>query len=370
MAEIGEPAGGIAARPTACAVAAAAPAIVHRRRFPDNARRRHTFTGGNSMRSRLKQALMVAALLAAPWSFAQSQAFPSRAIHLVVGAPVGSGMDLGTRILAERLRDDLGQPVIVENRPGADGIIAAQAVAAAPPDGYTLLPSTNSQMTINPVINRNLAYDPLRDFEPIAMYMRVPMVLVVNASVPVNSVAELIAYAKANPTLLNYGSGSSVFMFITESFKSLAGIEMRHIPYNGVPPVVAGLLAGDVQVGVVNLAPAAAHIKSGKLKALAVMNASREPLVADVPAIAEAGVRGFDLVVWIGMFAPAGTPPEIVARLNDAIVRAIAVPEVREKMLAAGVITVPSSPAALGATVRRELDLIGRVAKSAGIAAR
>ncbi len=153
-------------------------------------------------------------------------------------------MDLGTRILAERLRDDLGQPVIVENKPGADGIIAARAVATAAPDGYTLLPSTNSQMTINPVINRNLSYDPLRDFEPIGMFMRVPMVLAVNASLPVNSVAELIAYAKANPTLLNYGSGSSVFMFITENFKSLAGIEMREIPYNGVPPMVSGLLCG------------------------------------------------------------------------------------------------------------------------------
>ena len=276
------------------------------------------------MRSRLQRILWVLAVVAAPLAEAQTPAYPARAIHLVVGAPVGSGMDLGTRILAERLRDDLGQPVIVENKPGADGIVAARAVATAAPDGYTLLPSTNSQMTINPIVVRDLSYDPLRDFAPIAMYMRVPMILVVNASLPVNSVAELIAYAKANPGLLNYGSGSSVFMFITENFKSLAGIDMRHIPYNGVPPVVSALLAGDVQVGVVNLAPAAAHIKSGKLKALAVMNASREPLIADVPAIGETGVRGFDLAVWIGMFAPAGTPPEIVARLNDAIVRAVA----------------------------------------------
>jgi tripartite-type tricarboxylate transporter receptor subunit TctC len=317
----------------------------------------------------MKQALLVLVALAAPWAQAQVQSYPARAIHLVVGAPVGSGMDLGTRILAERLRDDLGQPVIVENKPGADGIIAARAVATAAPDGYTLLPSTNSQMTINPVIKRNLSYDPLRDFEPIGMFMRVPMVLAVNASLPVNSVAELIAYAKANPTLLNYGSGSSVFMFITENFKSLAAIEMREIPYNGVPPMVSGLLAGDVQVGVVNLAPTLAHIKAGKLKALAVMGDAREPLLADVPTLAEAGVRGHDLQVWIGMFAPAGTPPEIVARVNDAIVRAIAVPEVREKMRAAGLNPVSGTPNALGATVRRELGVIGAVAKSAGISA-
>jgi tripartite-type tricarboxylate transporter receptor subunit TctC len=260
--------------------------------------------------------------------------------------------------------------VIVENKPGADGVIAARAVATAAPDGYTLLPSTNSQMTINPVIKRNLPYDPLRDFAPIGVYLRVPMVLAVNASLPVGSVAELIAYAKAHPALLNYGSGSSVFMFITENFKSLAGIEMREIPYNGVPPMVSGLLAGDVQVGVVNLAPTLAHIKAGKLKALAVMGDAREPLLADVPTLAEAGVRGLDLQVWIGMFAPAGTPPEIVARLNDAIVRAIAMPEVREKMRAAGLDPVSGTPTALGATVRRELDVIGAVAKSAGIAAR
>jgi tripartite-type tricarboxylate transporter receptor subunit TctC len=324
----------------------------------------------DSMRSQLQQMWMVLALLAPQWVDAQAQAYPTRPIHLVVGAPVASGMDLSARILAERLREDLGQPVIVENRPGADGIIAARTVATAPPDGYTLLPSTNSQMSINPILNRNLPYDPLRDFEPIAMFTRVPLVLVVNASLPVNSVAELIAYAKANPTQLNYGSGSSVFMFGTEIFKSLAGIEMRQIPYNGIPPVVTGLLAGDVQVGIVNLAPALVHINTGKLKALAVMNATREPLLPDVPTLAEAGVRGYDLLVWLGMFAPAGTPPEIITRLHDAIVRAIAVPDVRDKLLAAGMVPTPSTSSALGATVRRELEAFGAVAKANGLSAR
>lgn len=323
------------------------------------------------MRLQTQRAVMVLALFALPWVGVDAQqAYPSRAIHLVVGAPVASGMDLSARILAERLRRDLRQPVIVENRPGADGIIAARTVATAPPDGYTLLPSTNSQMSINPILTRNLPYDPLRDFEPIAMFTRTPLVLVVSASLPVNSVAELIAYAKANPTLLNYGSGSSVFMFSTEIFKSLAGIEMRQIPYNGVPPVVAGLLAGDVQVGIVNLAATVAHIKAGKLKALAVMNDAREPQLPDVPTLAEAGVRGYDVLVWIGMFAPAGTPPEIVTRLHDAIVNAIAMPEVREKLLAAGMIPTPSTPNALGATVRRELEAFGAVAKANGISAR
>ncbi len=323
------------------------------------------------MQSKMQQVIFaVLAMLAMPSPHALAQTYPTRPIHMVVGAPVASGMDLAVRILAERLREDLGQPVIVENRPGADGIIAARAVATAPPDGYTLLPSTNSQMSINPILNRNLSYDPLRDFEPIAMFTRVPLVLVVNASLPVNALAELIAYAKANPTALNYGSGSSVFMFSTEIFKSLAGIEMRQIPYSGVPPVVTALLAGDVQVGVVNLAPALMHIKSGKLKPLAVMYTSREPLLPDVPTLAEAGVRGYDLLVWIGMFAPAGTPSEIVTRLHDAIVAAIAVPQVRDKLLAAGMIPTASTPSALGATVRRELEVFGTVAKALGISAR
>jgi tripartite-type tricarboxylate transporter receptor subunit TctC len=258
--------------------------------------------------------------------------------------------------------------MIVENRPGADGAIAAKAVASAAPDGYWLLPSTGSHMSVNPLVQRNLPYDPLRDFEPIGMFARVPMVLVVNPAVPAATVRELVAYAKANPDALNYGSGGSIFMLATEVLRKLTGMPMRHIPYTSVPPAVTGILAGDVQLGIVNLAPSLGHIRAGKLRALAIMGPTPDPLLPDVPTIAEAGVRGFDVSIWLGMFAPHGTPPEIVARLAAALARAVESAPVRERMLAAGLVPVSSTPQALGDTVRRELKQFGVLVKDAGLA--
>jgi tripartite-type tricarboxylate transporter receptor subunit TctC len=317
----------------------------------------------------LYRSIAVVGLLAAVsfWGTAQCQTFPTRPIRMVVGAPVGSGLDFTLRTMAEKMRDDLGQPVIVDNRPGADGIIAAQLVASAAPDGYTLLPASPAQMTINPVIHDKLNYDPARDFEPISMVSRVPLVLVVGGSVPANSVRELLALAKARPDELNYGSGSSTFMFATEVFKQLSGAEMRHVPYNGIPPVVTALLAGDVQVALVNIPPSISHIKSGKLKALAVTSTAREPLLPDVPTLAEAGVSGYDLVVWVGMFAPAGTPKDVVARLQSAIARSLESAEVRDKLVASGIVPAASTPQVLSDTIRRDLALFGKVAKIARI---
>ena len=296
--------------------------------------------------------------------------FPARPIRMVVAAPAGSGLDVTVRIVSERLQAELGVPVVVEDRPGGDGIIATQFVAAAAPDGYTLLPASQAQMTIHPVLREKLSYDPQRDFVPVAMIANVPLVLVVNPSLPVASVGDLVALAKAKPGDLNYGSGSSTFMFGTELFLRLTGTSVRHVPYNGVPPAISCLLAGDVQMAMVNLPPALAHLRSGKLRALAVNGDVREPSIPDVPTLAEAGVRGFDYAVWVGVFAPAGTPGGVVAKLNAAIAKSLAAPAVQEKLRAAGILPVASTPEALGETVRRERGLIEGLARSAGITAK
>jgi tripartite-type tricarboxylate transporter receptor subunit TctC len=319
--------------------------------------------------STLKQSrvvLLLCLLLAA--GTAAADGYPDRPVRFVVGAPPGSGMDLATRIVADKLREELRQPMVVENRTGADGAIAARAVATAAPDGYTLLPSTGSQMTVNPVLHRDLPYEPLRDFEPIGLFARIPLVLVVNPSVPAGTVRELAAYAQAHPDALNYGSGGSIFMLATEQLKKLAGMPIHHIPFNGVPPAVNAILAGDVQVGIVNVAPSLAHIRAGKLRALATLGPTRDPLLPDVPTIAEAGVRGFDISVWLGMFAPAGTPPDVAATLAVAVARAVAAPDVRERLQAAGVVPATSTAPELARLVRRELAQYEGLARDVGLA--
>ncbi|MFO1412451.1 MAG: tripartite tricarboxylate transporter substrate binding protein [Burkholderiales bacterium] len=313
-------------------------------------------------------ALALLALSAAPAALA-ADTYPDRPVRFIVGAPPGSGMDLATRIVTERMRDELRQPMVVENRPGADGAIAARTVATAPPDGYTLLPSTGSQMTVNPALQKDLPYDPLRAFEPIGFYARVPLVLVVNPSVPATTVRELVAYAKANPDALNYGTGGSVFMLAAEQLKKLTGMPMRHIPFNGVPPSVSATVAGDVQVSIANVAPSLGHIKAGKLRALALLGPARDPLLPDVPTIAEAGVKGFDIDVWLGLFAPAGTPPDVTQRLAAALARAVQAPETREKLAAAGSVPLAGSGPELARLVRRELAEYDALARDIGIAA-
>jgi tripartite-type tricarboxylate transporter receptor subunit TctC len=314
----------------------------------------------------VRKALVTLALVLAalPWVCASGQDYPTRPIRLVVGFAVGSGVDVAARVLGEKMREELGQPIVVDVRAGADGIIAARHVATAAPDGYTLLPSTNGTMAISPAIQDKLPFDPLRDFEPISMIARHPQVLVVTPSLPVNSVRELVAYAKSHPGELNYGSGSASFMFAMEMFKQLTGTDIHHIPYIGVPAAVTALLAGDVQVAIANTVSSTAHVKAGKLKALAVTGATREPLLPDVPTLAEAGVPGYTLEIWTAMFAPAGTPPEIIARLHTAIVRSVDSPEVRDKLAATGVVPVSSSPQFVRETIVRDTKAYAGLAKA------
>ncbi len=293
-----------------------------------------------------------------------STVFPTQPVRLINGGAVGGGWDLAARLLAERMTDDLGQPVFVDSKPGADGILAANAVAVAAPDGYTLMPAVTSTMVMNPVVHEKLPYEPLRDFEPVSMVCIYPLVLAVNAAVPVTTLREFIAYAKGQPGKLNYGSANSGYTFATETFKQQTGIDLYRIPYKGSAQTVTALVTGDVQVALIDAASALPQIKAGKIRALAVASPHRPPFLPDTPTMAEAGLPGYELVFWLAMFAPAKTPPDVIARLHTSIERSLQQPELRERLLNAGVLPTSSTPEALGAMVKRDLAQVRAMAKT------
>lgn len=321
---------------------------------------------------RIFPSLALVLALAAPLaSLAQgAPAYPSKPIRFVVPFPPGGPLDITARAIGQKLTEAWGQPVVVDNRPGAGGSLGAELVAKAPADGYTLLMGAVSTHAINPHLYARVGYDPLRDFAPVALVAEVPNVLVVNpAALPVSSVAELVALAKAKPGHLNFGSGStgSTGHLAGELFKSLAGVDMVHIPYKGAAPAMQDLLAGQVQLMFDNLASAAPQVKAGKLRALAVTTAKRSPAMPDVPTVNEAGVKGFDLSTWFGVFVPAGTPPEIVAKLNAGIVAALESKELRERLAAMGTEPRPgNTPEAFAAFVRAENAKYASVVKQSG----
>jgi tripartite-type tricarboxylate transporter receptor subunit TctC len=313
--------------------------------------------------------LLVLALALLPAFGASGEEYPSKPIRLVVGGAVGGGWDLASRLLAEQMRRELGQPVIVENRAGADGALAASAVAQSAPDGYTLMPSVSAQMVMAPVLREKVSYDPIRNFEPVSLIGLYPLVLVVNPSVPAGTVREFVAHARANPGRLNYAAGSAGFVFATERFREANGIDVRRIPYKGSAQAVTALLAGDVQMAIVDLPPALAHVRAGKLKALAVTSAKRVAQIPDVPTLAESGGLADEIVLWSGMFAPAGTPPAVIARLQSAIAASLEAPETREKLVASGIVPASSTPQALGERLRRDLGMVRDMAKAGVLSA-
>lgn len=300
---------------------------------------------------------------------AVAQTFPTQPIRLVNGGAVGGGWDVAARLLADRMKDDLGQAVVVDSKPGADGILAAVAVAAAAPDGYTLMPAVTSTMVMNPVMHDKLPYEPLRDFEPISMVCIYPLVLAVNAAVPVTTLREFIAYAKDRPGKLNYGSANSGYTFATETFKQQTGLDLYRIPYKGSAQAVTALVTGDVQVAMIDAASALPQIKAGKIRALAVASPQRPPFLPDTPTMSEAGLPGYELVFWLAMFAPAKTPREVIARLHASVDRSVQSPELRERLLNAGVLPMSSTPQALGDMVRRDLAQVREMAKTVRMAA-
>jgi tripartite-type tricarboxylate transporter receptor subunit TctC len=297
-------------------------------------------------------------------------AYPAKPVRFVVPSSAGGGTDIIARSVAHKLSESLGQQFVVENRPGAGQMIGIELVAKSPADGYTLL-MTASTLAINPIMYKKVSYDPQRDFAPITQAASLPNVLVVHPSLPAKSVAELIALAKRQPGRINYASagiGTSPQMSM-ELLKSMAKIDMVHIPYKGSAPGVVDLLAGQVTVMTPNVLTALPHIKSGRLRALAVTSAKRSEALPEVPTIAESGLPGYDSVQWYGVLAPAGTPREIVARLHVEIARALRAPDVRERLAADGAEPVGSSPEEFAAFIKSEIEKWARVASAAGIRA-
>jgi tripartite-type tricarboxylate transporter receptor subunit TctC len=315
---------------------------------------------------RLGLLLLVLTLLPA---LAAAQSYPAKPIRFVVPFPPGGPLDIMARGVGQKLQDAWGQPVVVENRPGAGGGIGAELVAKSPADGYTLLMGAVSTHAINPSLYPKIGYDPRKDFVPVALVAQVPNILVVHPSLPVQSVQDLIAYAKAKPGSLSFGSGStgSTGHLAGELFKTMAGVDMAHIPYKGGAPAMQDLLAGQTQLMFDNLANALGQVKAGKLRAVAVTTAQRAPAAPDLPTIAESGLPGFDLTTWFGVFAPAGTPPEIVAKLNAEIVKALASKELTERLAAMG--TAPpenNTPERFASFVRSEAAKYAKVVRESG----
>ncbi|MBB5223576.1 tripartite-type tricarboxylate transporter receptor subunit TctC [Amaricoccus macauensis] len=317
-----------------------------------------------------RRAMMMAAALAAVALPAAAQDYPTQPVTLVIPFAAGGSTDVVGRIIAERMAQELGQQVVVENRAGAGGSLGAGTVARAAPDGYTILMGTVATHALNPLILAQSPYDPVKDFAPVSLLIIVPNVLAVNPELPVKTVQELIDLAKEKPGELAYASsGNGTPLHLSgELFKSMAGVDIEHVPYQGSGPALTDVIGNQVPIIFDNLPSASAHIKSGTLRALGVTTAERAPSFPDVPTIAET-LPGYETYTWNALFAPAGTPPEIVAKLNAAALAAVADPKVAERMDEFSAQIVGSSPEELAAHVEAEMAKWKPVVEGANIKA-
>jgi tripartite-type tricarboxylate transporter receptor subunit TctC len=309
------------------------------------------------------------AIILAASAAAFSQAYPQRSVRFIVPYPPGSGTDIVARFLGQRLSDDWGQPMVVDNRPGAGAIVGVDAIAKAAPDGYTIGIGDTGPLAINPSLYPKLPYDPVRDLAPVIEVAKLPFMLVAHPSLGVSSVAELIAAAKREPGRINYasvGNGSAVHL-ATELFKKRAGIELVHIPYKGSAPALNDVLGGTTPVMFVNLLSGLQHVKSGRLRALAVATSARVGALPDVPTVAEAGVPGYEFQAWFGVLAPAGTSAAIVERLNADFRRALSLPEIRARLLnEGGMQPVGGTASEFAALIASEKESWGKLVKETG----
>jgi tripartite-type tricarboxylate transporter receptor subunit TctC len=317
--------------------------------------------------SRLAVAAMAAALLLAPSFGVAAQEYPTRAVTVIVPQAPGGTNDIVARVLAEALGQSLGQPFVVENRPGAGGNIGTQAAARAKPDGHTLLVTISSSQAINPALYKQIPFNPVKDFAPITLLGSVPNVLVANPTFPANSMQELIALAKAKPGELKYASAGNGTLnhLLGEMLKRSANIDLVHVPYKGVAPAVTDILGGFVEMGFASLPSVVSHIRGGKLKAFGVSTAQRAPALPDVPAIGEI-IPGYAADLWVGLFAVAGTPKEVITKLHAETVKALGTPAVREKLEAQGVEVATSTPEQLATQLDADLALWAKVVKESG----
>ena len=314
-------------------------------------------------------ALLVIALAGASCD-SISQTFPAKPIRIIVGAGSGGGVDTISRIVGQRLAERWNQQVVVEDRPGAGGAVASELVAKSPPDGYTLLTMSISYAVI-PASHKNLAYDPVRDFVPVAVMVNSPNILVVHPSLPAKSVPELIALAKARPGQLTYassGNGGAANLSL-EAFKLATGTDIVHIPYKGTAPGVIDLIAGRISLTAAAVVSTMEYVKQGKLRALATVGARRASAAPDLPTVAEAGVRGYAVDVWYAMFAPASIPGEVVAQLNGEIVKMLYTPDMKQRLATIGLEPAAEPVDKTAAYIKSEISKWGRVVTAAGITA-
>ena len=308
--------------------------------------------------------LLVAALLFC--SQASAQSYPSRAVKMVVPFPAGSATDQIARVVGQQLQESLGQPFVVENKPGAQGAIAATEVARAAPDGYTLMVGTNTPLAANPSLFKKLNYDPAKDFAPIARLGTISFMIMVRPDFPAKTFKEFLAHAKANPGKLSAGYGSAGSQVSQALLRSMGRIDFIDVPYKGLPQAITDVLGGQVSFTFADLANALAQIKGGKLRGIAVTSQKRSALAPDIPAVAEE-LPGYELIAWFALVAPAGTPAPVVSRLHDVTVKALAKPEVGARFAALGTDVAPLNADELGAFIRSEIAKWAKMAKEAGI---
>jgi tripartite-type tricarboxylate transporter receptor subunit TctC len=314
----------------------------------------------------LRLGLCLCALTLSP---ANAADYPTRPVHIIVGLTAGSGVDIMARMVGQKLAESMGQPFIIENKPGAGSNIGTRIAAAAEPDGYTIFVSTIAN-AINATLYKNLPFDVLKDFSPVILAATAPNILIVNPSVPAKSVAELIAYAKANPGKLTVGSSGvgTAPQMTAALFRHRAGINVVDVPFKGGPEATAALLGGQIDYLVAITSTALPHIKAGRARALGITSRQRSPLLPDVPTIAESGLPGFEAVTWFGFEVPKGTPQAIIGRLNKEIGKALATPEIKDKLAVQGLYVEGGTPEQFGSYMRAEFAKWGGLVKETGMA--